>query len=112
MSYTSASYLFALLPPTYRAALILETELAAVGREPAEVARVPAGPGEVRRRKVVGVLRGSRVVPEVSLVNTMEKPIVPHNILLKSHYHCGILFDMPRTGTVLSSLLENDTYQF
>lgn len=74
-----------------------------MGREPVEVARVPAGPGEARRRKVVGVLRGSRVVPEVSLVNTMEKPIVPHNILLKSRYRCGILFDVPRTGTVLSS---------
>lgn len=74
-----------------------------MGREPAEVARVPAGPGEVRRRKVVGVLRGSRVVPEVSLVNTMEKPIVPHNILLKSRYHCGILFDMLPAGAVLSS---------
>lgn len=36
-------------------------------------------------------------------MNAVVKPIAPHNILLKSRYHRGILFDMLRAGTVLSS---------
>lgn len=48
------------------------------------------------------VTESSRVDPKTSVVNTIIK-IAPNNILLKSCYHCGVLFDMLHARAVLSS---------
>lgn len=48
------------------------------------------------------VIQGSRVEPRTGVVNTAIKNIAPHNVLLKSRYHSGVLFDMLHATAVLS----------